>query len=71
LEEFGVDWKDAGVLRRNAIYAAWLAEVERLEALGSLVWMIGVAKDDQQPYGLDNFVLQSPGDCPEFRSAGR
>lgn len=40
---------------RPAIYGEWLAEVESSNALGSLLWMLGLPKGPGQQYGLDGY----------------
>jgi mannan endo-1,4-beta-mannosidase len=59
LEEYGV----LPVPDRPQIYQAWLAEVEKSNSLGDLLWMLGLPKGPGQQYGLDGYVIT---DGPEL-----
>jgi mannan endo-1,4-beta-mannosidase len=59
LEEYGV----LPVENRPQIYESWLAEIERSNSLGDLLWMLGLPKGPGQQYGLDGYVIT---DGPEL-----
>lgn len=62
LEEYGA----LPCPNRPAIYEAWLNEVRTSNALGALLWMLGLPKGAGQQYGLDGYVITGG---PELRAA--
>jgi mannan endo-1,4-beta-mannosidase len=65
LEEFGAKLGQGGIADSNdraALYRDWLRQVDNTGAGGALVWMIGIPKGPDQPFGPDDYVI---GEGPE------
>jgi mannan endo-1,4-beta-mannosidase len=60
IEEYGT--KDRA--RRDATFAAWLAEVEANHGAGSLLWMIAGNDDNGAPYYDDGYTVYSAAEVP-------
>ena len=59
LEEYGI----GAEFKRPQVYDTWLREIERSDALGDLLWMLGLPKDPGQPYDLDRYVITEGRGC--------
>jgi mannan endo-1,4-beta-mannosidase len=60
IEEYGT--KDRA--RRDATFAAWLAEVEANHGAGSLLWMIAGNDDSGDPYHDDGYTVYGAAEVP-------
>ena len=63
LEEYGA----AARPDRPEVYDSWLREIEDSDALGDLIWMIGLPKGPGQPYDPDTYMIS---DGPELSIIG-
>ncbi len=61
LEEYGLP----SSIGRNTAYQAWLEIIERENAAGDLVWMLGL------PGQGDRYLLSDPNDAPAVRDHAR
>ena len=53
LEEYGA----AKLPNRAQVYDTWLREIETSNAVGDLLWMLGLPKSTEQPYDPDSYVI--------------
>ena len=61
LEEYGLP----ASAERNGIYQTWLETIEREDAAGDLVWMLGL------PGQGDQYLVTTPNDAPAIRDHAR
>lgn len=61
LEEYGAGSNNPAT--RSELYASWLRSIEDSDALGDLVWMLGLPKGPGQSYAPDAYVIH---DGPEL-----
>jgi mannan endo-1,4-beta-mannosidase len=67
LEEYGVtSGRD-----RTEVYDRWLREIESADAVGDLIWMIGLPKGPGQPYDPDSYVISSGPELSIVRDHAR
>ena len=67
LEEYGV----ADLPNRAQVYDTWLREIERSDALGDLLWMLGLPKGPGQPYDPDSYVITEGREIDVIRDHAR
>jgi mannan endo-1,4-beta-mannosidase len=67
LEEYGAVARPD----RAQIYETWLREIEDANALGDLLWMLGLPKGPSQPYDPDNYVISAGPEMDVIRSHAR
>jgi mannan endo-1,4-beta-mannosidase len=67
LEEYGA----AAIPNRAQVYDTWLREIERSDALGDLLWMLGLPKGPGQPYDPDSYVISSGSEIGVIRAHAR
>ncbi len=67
LEEYGV----AAQVDRAEVYDRWLREIESADALGDLIWMVGLPKSAGQPYDPDSYVISQGRELSILRDHAR
>jgi mannan endo-1,4-beta-mannosidase len=67
LEEYGV----AMLPNRAQVYDTWLREIETSNALGDLLWMLGLPKSAEQPYDPDSYVIAGGPEIDVIRDHAR